>query len=91
MFVANTYYKMQWGLIPLGGLISIVIAVVFWVYAGIVVEHGPFPNTSSGFLVMGAIFFGAGLGWFMLTPAIRSLEKKIKALEQPQPQSAKAA
>ena len=75
-------HKPRWGLVLGLGLFSVVFAVIIFVYAITVVESGPFPAKSGGFLLPGFFFVGIGMGYLFLTPAIRMLENKIRRLEK---------
>ena len=75
-------HKPRWGLVLALGLFSIAFAVIIFVYAIAVVESGPFPAKSGGFLLPGFFFVGIGMGYLFLTPAISMLEKKIGKLEK---------
>ena len=75
-------HKLRWGLVLALGLFSIAFALVIFVYAIAVVESGPFPAKSGGFLLPGFFFVGIGMGYLVLTPMVTMLEKRISRLEK---------
>ena len=75
-------HKPRWGTVLALGLFSIAFAVIIFVYAITVVESGPFPAKSEGFLLPGFFFVGIGMGYLFVTPMIKMLEKKIRRLEK---------
>ena len=75
-------HKPRWGLVLALGLFSISFALIIFVYAIAVVESGPFPAKSGGFLLPGFFFVGIGMGYLFLPPMVKMLENKIRRLEK---------
>ena len=75
-------HKPRWGLVLALGLFSISFALIIFVYAIAVVESGPFPAKSGGFLLPGFFFVGIGMGYLVLTPMVTMLEKRISRSEK---------
>lgn len=64
------------------GLFPIVVGSLLIVYAITVVERGPFPDNSVGYIISGFFFIGLGMGYLACAPMIKDLEKTIRKLEE---------
>ena len=83
VFMAQKNHKMRWRLILACGLFAIGFGISALVYGVVVIAHGPFPALSSGYFISGFFIIGLGMGYLVLTPIVRNLEKNIRKLEEP--------
>lgn|GEM_PF-6801477 len=74
MIKAN--HRRYWVLILVCGLIGLVLGISFFVYALVVVAHGPFPDLFSDFETPGMFLLGYGIGCTSVMPIVRQLEQK---------------
>jgi len=75
--VTKMNYRHRWVLVLALGLFAIALGFFITVYAIIVVERGPFPATSSSYLISAWFLVGMGMGYVVCSFVIRDLEKKL--------------
>jgi hypothetical protein len=69
---------MRWGLVLAMGIVAVAIGVFIDYYAIVVVQSGPYPAQSGGWMTTGFFFIGLGMGYMVCVPLIRSLEMKLR-------------
>jgi hypothetical protein len=74
--VTKANHGRYWVLVLACGLIGLALGVSFFVYALVVVAHGPFPAQFSDFDTLGMFCLGYGIGCTSVTPVVRKLEQK---------------
>jgi len=74
--VIKANYRRRWFLVLVCGLVGLALGISVFVYAYVVVAHGPFPSQFSGFETPAMFCLGYGFGCISMTPVVRELEQK---------------